>query len=356
MARARLVGLAKRFGDTAALAALDLDVEDGELVTVLGPSGCGKSTLLRLIAGLEPPDAGEIRLDGERIDRLPPGKRDVAMVFQSYALYPHMSVRANVEFPLRMRGVERDARKQRIAEIAALLELVPLLDRLPAALSGGERQRVALARALVRRPKLFLLDEPLSNLDARLRAHVRRFFHDLQRRLGVTTLYVTHDQSEAMTLGDRVVVLEAGRVQQVAPPVELYERPANRFVAGFVGAPPLNLLPATSDGGVLRVADQTIVPEPALRAGLASSADELTVGVRPEDFGPATAAAGEDTLVAVPEPGSREFLGGETILTARVGEAKVLVRLFGNAPLPERVAAPAASLHVFDRAGRRIGP
>jgi ABC-type sugar transport system ATPase subunit len=356
MARARLVGLEKRFDGVAALAALDLDVADGELVAVLGPSGCGKSTLLRLIAGLEPLDAGEIYLDEERIDRAPPGRRDVAMVFQSYALYPHMSVRQNIEFPLRMRGVAGALRGERVAEIAGLLELVPLLDRLPGALSGGERQRVALARALVRRPKLFLLDEPLSNLDARLRAHVRRFFRDLQRRLAVTTLYVTHDQTEALTLGRRVVVLERGRVQQIASPVDLYERPANRFVAGFVGSPPMNLLPARNEHGALRVAGQTIVPGTELERLLASIGETVTLGVRPEAFSPATEAAPEAGLVAVTEPDSREFLGGETLVSARIGEASILVRLFGEGPLPARVAAPGASLHVFDETGRRVGP
>jgi ABC-type sugar transport system ATPase subunit len=354
MARARIVGLEKRFGAVAALAALDLTVDDGELVTVLGPSGCGKSTLLKLIAGLELPDAGEIHLDGERIDRMPPGKRDVAMVFQSYALYPHMSVRENVEFPLRMRRVERVERDRRVDEIASLLELVPLLDRRPAALSGGERQRVALARALVRRPKLFLLDEPLSNLDARLRAHVRRFFRELQRRVGVTTLYVTHDQTEALTLGRRVVVLDRGRVQQVDRPLDLYERPANRFVAGFVGTPPMNLLPARHVDGALRVADQTILPAPGLRRRLGSPG-EVILGVRPEAFRPLDASDG-DALIAIPEPSSQEFLGGETLLTARVGATTVLVRLIGNAPPPARVAAPAESLHLFDQAGHRIGP
>jgi ABC-type sugar transport system ATPase subunit len=231
-----------------------------------------------------------------------------------------------------------------------------LLSRLPAALSGGERQRVALARALVRRPKLFLLDEPLSNLDARLRAHVRRFFRELQRRLGITTLYVTHDQTEAMTLGRRVVVLERGRVQQVAPPLEMYERPANRFVASFVGSPPMNLIETRVADGALRLADQTILLPAELRRRLGSVSDVLTLGVRAEAFRPAD-VVGSDELVAIPDPASRELLGGETLLSARVGEETVLVRLFGTlAMLPARVAAPVASLHFFDRSGRRLGP
>jgi ABC-type sugar transport system ATPase subunit len=356
---ASLRGLEKRFGPASALAPFDLEVEDGELVTILGPSGCGKSTLLRLIAGLERPDAGEIRLDGVRIDPLPPGARDVAMVFQSYALYPHMTVRENVEFPLRMRRTAPAERAARTDEVASLLELTPFLDRRPAALSGGERQRVALARALVRRPRLFLLDEPLSNLDVRLRDRVRRFFRDLQRRVGVTTLYVTHDQMEALTLGRRVVVLNEGRIQQVDPPAELYDRPANRFVAGFVGQPPMNLLPARVAAGGYHVGDRTIEVPGCPSSAVGAVGTAVTLGVRPEAFRPIedTRGGGRDHLVAIPDVESRELLGGETVLSARVGEADVIVRLFGNMPRPPaRVAAPAASLHVFDDAGRRLGP
>ncbi|MEW6268248.1 MAG: ABC transporter ATP-binding protein, partial [Thermodesulfobacteriota bacterium] len=284
MARAVLTGLEKRFGDLAVLRSFSLVAEDGELVTVLGPSGCGKSTLLRLIAGLEEPTGGTITLDGRRIDELPPHERDVAMVFQSYALYPHMTVRANVEFPLRMRGVARDERRRRAEEVAGLLELGELLERKPGALSGGQRQRVALARALVRRPALFLLDEPLSNLDARLRESVRRYIRDVQRRLHVTTLYVTHDQTEAMTLGDRVVVLERGRVQQCDTPVAVYERPANAFVAGFVGTPPMNLLRGRRADGMLAIGDVRIPLDDAARRTLSGAGAEVVVGVRPEAF------------------------------------------------------------------------
>src|SRR5581483_2946327 len=266
MARALLENVGKRYGDVVALEGFSLDVADGELVTVLGPSGCGKSTLLRLIAGLEPMTDGAIRLDERRIDGLPPEDRDVAMVFQSYALYPHMTVRGNVEFPLRMRRVARAERRRRAQEVAELLEIGAMLDRRPSALSGGQRQRVALARALVRHPALFLLDEPLSNLDARLRASVRQYIRDVQRRLSVTTLYVTHDQTEAMTRGHRVVVLDRGRMQQVDTPLAVYERPANAFVAGFLGAPPMNLVPGEVAGGVLAVGDQRVDLRRAWRA------------------------------------------------------------------------------------------
>jgi multiple sugar transport system ATP-binding protein len=358
MARAVVHDLAKSFGDVVVLDGFSLEVEDGELVTVLGPSGCGKSTVLRLIAGLEEPSRGTITLDGRRIDGLPAHERDVAMVFQSYALYPHMTVRANVEFPLHMRGVPRAERRRRAEEVAELLELTQLLDRKPAALSGGQRQRVALARALVRRPRLFLLDEPLSNLDARLRDSVRRYVREVQRRLRVTTLYVTHDQTEAMTLGDRVVLLERSRIQQCDTPLAVYERPANAFVAGFVGTPPMNLLRARNEDGVLLVGGRRVVVGDAVRRALAVTSPDLVVGVRPESFAPCEDAAAGDPgrLVAVVDPASAERLGGETLLRAALGEEAVTVRLFGTVAVPpRRVAAPAEALHFFaGDDGRRL--
>jgi ABC-type sugar transport system ATPase subunit len=267
-----------------------------------------------------------------------------------------MTVRGNVEFPLRMRGVPAAARRRQAEEVAALLELGDLLDRRPAALSGGQRQRVALARAVVRRPRLFLLDEPLSNLDARLRTSVRQYLRDLQRRLGVTTLYVTHDQTEAMTLGDRVVVLDRGRNQQVDPPLALYERPANAFVAAFVGSPPMNLLAAEWADGALRLGGQSVVPPDGLRVRLGSVRRPVRVGVRPEAFLPADGPAG-GALVAVPRPETRELLGGETLVRAAVGGEEVVVRLFGAArEVPARVAAPPEALHVFAGDGSRLGP
>ena len=368
MARAELERVSRTIDGVPIVREIDLEIADGELVAVLGPSGCGKSTLLRLVAGLDELTSGTIRLGERRIDGVPAHERDVAMVFQSYALYPHLTVRGNVEFPLRMRGVPRTERARRVAEVAALVEIDALLDRRPAALSGGQRQRVALARALVRAPALFLLDEPLSNLDARLRADVRRSIRALQRRLGVTTLYVTHDQTEAMTLGDRVVVLESGRVQQVGTPLEVYERPANAFVAGFVGAPPMNLLAATFDGTHLHVGGVRTSPSDAQRAALADVRGAVTVGVRPEAFAPCPddrAAAADavatdlvdDALIATVEPGSGEILGGETLLRARAGDATVVVRLPGNVSAPPaRVAADRRDLHLFDaHDGRRLG-
>ncbi len=353
MARATFTDVAKRFGDVVALADFTLEVGDGELLAILGPSGCGKSTLLRLTAGLEELTEGEILLDGGRIDRLPAHARDVAMIFQSYALYPHMTVRGNLEFPLRMRGVGRMDRRARVDEIAALLEIGGLLERRPAELSGGQRQRVAVGRAVVRRPRLFLMDEPLSNLDARLRGSIRQYLRDLQHRLGVTTLYVTHDQGEAMTLGDRVVVLDRGRMQQVDTPIALYERPANTFVAGFVGSPAMNLVDGEYADGVVRVGDQGCRIPDALRPALGGTRGGVVVGVRPEAFGPGT-----DGLVAVPDPGTRELLGSETIVRARLGGRDVTVRLPGLVrDLPARVTAPPDALHVFSAAdGRRLGP
>jgi len=250
----------KTFGEVRAVDGVDLVTREGEFLVLLGPSGCGKTTLLRMIAGLEQPSSGEILIGGQVVNDLPPRARKIAMVFQSYALYPHMTVRGNIEFPLRMHGVAREARRRRVEDVAALVEIGAILERRPAELSGGQRQRVALARALVRHPALFLLDEPLSNVDAPLRAALRQHIRALQRRLGVTTLYVTHEQAEAMTLGDRMVVLDGGRIQQVDAPGAVYERPANTFVAGFVGTPPMNLFGAEVADGALRVGEEGGLP------------------------------------------------------------------------------------------------
>jgi multiple sugar transport system ATP-binding protein len=264
MAELRIEGLSKRFGGTRAVEDVSLTAADGEVLALLGPSGCGKSTLLRLIAGLETPDAGRVRLDGADVTALAPAERDVAMVFQSYALYPHMTVEANVAVPLRLRKVARGEVRRRVDEAAALLGIGHLLDRRPRQLSGGQRQRVAVARAIVRQPRVFLLDEPLSNLDALLRERTRRELKLLFARLGTTVVYVTHDQAEGMTLADRVAVLREGRIEQVGTPAGVYRLPQTRFVAGFVGSPPMNLLPGEVFGR-----------------------DELrgvVVGVRPEDL------------------------------------------------------------------------
>jgi ABC-type sugar transport system ATPase subunit len=255
MAQVRFEHIDKRFDDGyLALADFHLEVSDGELLVLVGPSGSGKSTALRLLAGLEEATAGELHIGDRRVDGLPPQQRNLAMVFQNYALYPHMSVAANLEFPLKMQPMSRTERRRRVMEVAGLLGLGELLQRKPAQLSGGQRQRVAMGRALVRMPQVFLMDEPLSNLDAKLRVAIRTEIADLQRRIGVTTLYVTHDQIEAMTLGQRVAVLDRGRLQQVDTPLELYRNPANTFVARFIGNPGMNILPVkveTADGGVV---------------------------------------------------------------------------------------------------------
>jgi len=228
--------VSKKFPDgTLAVADVNLEIPDGEFVILVGPSGCGKSTTLNMVAGLEEVSSGDILIDGERVNDLQPKDRDIAMVFQSYALYPNMTVRGNISFPLRLAKLDKREIERRVREVAHILELEPLLDRKPANLSGGQRQRVAMGRAIVRSPKAFLMDEPLSNLDAKLRVQMRTQLSRLQKRLGTTTVYVTHDQTEAMTLGDRVVVMRAGRVQQVGPPQELYDHPTNLFVAGFIG-------------------------------------------------------------------------------------------------------------------------
>ncbi|MBI5504126.1 MAG: ATP-binding cassette domain-containing protein [Deltaproteobacteria bacterium] len=263
MARVLCQAIVKEFSPgSRAVDDVSLDIADGELLVMVGPSGCGKSTLLRIVAGLETPTSGEVRIGDAVVNDLSPQQRNVAMVFQDYALYPHMTVRRNLEFPLRMRRMARTDIDARVARTAELLGLSPLLERLPKQLSGGQRQRVAMGRALVREPSVSLLDEPLSNLDAKLRVQVRAEIAELQRRTGTTMVYVTHDQVEAMTLGHRVAVLDHGRLQQVAPPAELYERPVNAFVAGFLGSPPMNLLRAgvsrVGDGLVLRVGAQTV--------------------------------------------------------------------------------------------------
>ena len=356
MAQAEFNQVTKRFDGVVALSDFTLQVADGEFITVLGPSGCGKSTLLRLTAGLETLSGGTISLGSHRIDTLPPQQRDVAMVFQNYALYPHMTTRGNIEFPLRMRGIAASPRRAQAERVAGLLQLNDLLERRPGQLSGGQRQRVALARALVRNPSLFLLDEPLSNLDARLRLNVRQYIKNVQRQLGVTTLYVTHDQSEAMTLGDRIVVIHQGRIQQVGDPMQIYERPATTFVAAFIGTPPMNLLPADYVDGVLHIGDQHLPVPPRVREGLGASTRRLTVGVRPEAF---TASDGAGpSLVAIPDAITREVLGSETLVRAAVGTEQVTVRLFGIATdIPQRVRAPVEAFQLFAAdSGTRIGP
>ena len=301
-----LKGVQKRFGDLTAVAAVDLEIHPGELIVLVGPSGCGKSTLLRLIAGLEERDAGEVWIGERCVDELAPGERDVAMVFQSYALYPHMTVAQNLGFGLRMRGTGRTETSERVSEVAGALGLTGLLSRRPGQLSGGQQQRVALGRAMVRDPGVFLFDEPLSNLDAGLRLRTRDEIAALHRRLGTTMIFVTHDQVEALSLGQRVAVMDRGRVQQVGTPHEVYRRPANLFVAGFVGSPPINQLRLARDREGRLAGGPFVFPGPAPHP-------EATLGVRPEDLTvtvvtPAAPAQPPGSAGAPPGPGqSPEF-------------------------------------------------
>jgi ABC-type sugar transport system ATPase subunit len=349
--------VSKRYPNgVSAVEGVSFDVADRELLVLVGPSGCGKSTLLRLLAGLETATAGTIRIGDRVVNDLAPQERNVAMVFQDYALYPFMTVRRNLGFPLEMRRLDRGAIDAQVQRVATMLELGELLERLPRQLSGGQRQRVAMGRALVREPSVSLLDEPLSNLDAKLRIDVRAQIAELQERTGTTMVYVTHDQTEAMTLGHRIAVLDKGHLQQIATPRELYDRPANQFVAGFIGSPPMALLPATAavDGGalVLTVAGQRVrVGGPAVAAG-SHAATARTVGVRPEAW---TVADGQpDALRATVE--HVEFLGHETLLHVRVEDVPLIVRVAGaaRAVAGDEVHLAPSAVHLFDAEGHRV--
>jgi len=336
---------------------LSLTVKDGEFLVLVGPSGCGKSTSLRMLAGLEEIDEGRILIGDRDVTNVAPKDRDIAMVFQSYALYPHMTVAENMGFALKIAGVSKEEREKRVNEAAKLLDLEPYLERKPKALSGGQRQRVAMGRAIVREPQVFLMDEPLSNLDAKLRVATRTQIAALQRRLGITTVYVTHDQVEAMTMGDRVAVLKDGLLQQVDTPRNLYDNPANAFVAGFIGSPAMNLLSAPVSGGKAMLGDLGIdVP--------GSAGASVTVGIRPESFSPA--ATGFKVIVEVVEElGADAFVYGKpadsSLKFVNAGDegAQVIVRWDPkNPPKPGdtvTVAAPAASVHLFNSStGERI--
>jgi ABC-type sugar transport system ATPase subunit len=334
MATVQFEHVSKRFGNVVAVDDLTLQVLDGELLVLLGPSGCGKSTVLRMVAGLDEPDEGLVMIGEDTVNDVEPRDRDVAMVFQSYALYPHLTVARNLEFPLRQRGVDRAEREKAVAEVAELLQLTPLLERKPAQLSGGQRQRVALGRAIVRRPAAFLMDEPLSNLDAALRAETRGEIVALQKRLGTTTMYVTHDQVEAMTMGDRIAVISAGVLQQVTTPKDLYALPANVFVAGFLGNPPMNLMPATVTTGtagstVLRLAGGEVPLPPAYNPSRLPTT--VTAGVRPE----ALALDPQGSLSAAMTVA--EVLGAEVHVIARLPDGtRLIVRQDAKHALPNR--------------------
>ncbi|MEW2075204.1 ABC transporter ATP-binding protein [Streptomyces sp. NPDC012403] len=314
MAEIVLEGVTKRYPDgSLAVRDVDLDIADGEFVILVGPSGCGKSTTLNMIAGLEDITEGTLRIGGRVVNDLAPKERDVAMVFQSYALYPHMSVRENMGFPLRLAKVDKATVDSKVEEAARVLDLSEFLDRKPANLSGGQRQRVAMGRAIVRDPKAFLMDEPLSNLDAKLRVQMRTQISRLQRRLGTTTVYVTHDQTEAMTLGDRVVVMRQGLVQQVGTPARLYDMPRNLFVAGFIGSPAMNFVSASLSGGVLRTPLGDLPIDDRVRRALErrDAPREVIVGLRPEAFEDASLAPGTGGPVVTATVDVLESLGSD---------------------------------------------
>jgi sn-glycerol 3-phosphate transport system ATP-binding protein len=350
MATLTLNDIRKSFGSTTVLHGINLDIAEGEMVVIVGASGCGKSTLLRIAAGLETPTSGTVRIADRDVTELEPADRDIAMVFQNYALYPHMTVFDNMAYGLKIRGMPRDAIRQRVEESAALLGIMPLLGRRPRELSGGQRQRVAMGRAIVREPKLFLFDEPLSNLDAKLRVQMRAEIRRLQRRLGVTSLFVTHDQVEAMTLGDRLVVMNQGRAAQIATPMEIFAAPADTYVAAFIGSPSMNLLRATLNadgwGATLAAGGGVSFDEP--RPGPAGQA--LIIGIRPEHV---TLGGELPMAIELIEP-----LGSETVLHGTLpGGETMAVRVQGPAPVSGGTMPVSIvhSMHVFDaETGKRI--
>ena len=347
MSDVRLQGIVKRFGDVTAIAGVDLEVESGEFLVVLGPSGCGKTTLMRTVAGLEEPNEGSIQIGEREVTELPPRKRGIAMVFQSYALYPHMTVANNIAFPLKAQGRSRDTaeREARVLQAAQMVSIDHLLGRRPRQLSGGERQRVAIARAIVTEPEVLLLDEPLSNLDAKLRAYARDELKSFQRKLGITTIFVTHDQIEAMGLGDRIVVMEHGMVQQIGPPQAIYNRPANTFVATFLGSPGMNLLPV-AEGELLGFRPEHLQPADSL----GESAEKPVNGARLFDY----------------QITRMEYLGADRLLYGHIDDFRgnpqlMVARLPSNVTIKLQIgksypfAVASEQLHIFDRrTGERI--
>jgi multiple sugar transport system ATP-binding protein len=353
MAAVALNDVRKAFGASEVLHGVDIEIADGEFCVLVGPSGCGKSTLLRMIAGLENITSGEIAIGGRVVNQVHPKERDIAMVFQNYALYPHMTVAANMGFSLALRGTEKALIAERVRAAAEILGLVPYLERFPRQLSGGQRQRVAMGRAIVRKPQVFLFDEPLSNLDAKLRVAMRTEIKELHQRLKTTTVYVTHDQIEAMTMADRIVVMHDGRVEQIGSPLELYDRPANQFVAGFIGSPAMNFLEGTvRAGSAAHVQTPAGSRLPLPPAAGAADGRAVVYGIRPEHLD--LAEDGFDAEVVVIEP-----TGSETQLYARVGEQEI-VAVFRErhsfAPGQKIRLRPRAEVaHIFDAStGKRI--
>ena len=353
MAFLELNGVAKSYGDTRALDGFSLEVREGELVTLLGPSGSGKSTALRIVAGLETADAGEVRIGGVDVTGVEASERGISMVFQSFALFPHMSVAENIGFGLAARRTPAAEVRRLVEEVADWLALAPVLDRRPSQLSGGERQRVALARGMVRRPRLLLMDEPLSNLDAKLRVQTRAEIRRIHAQAGITLLYVTHDQAEALSLGDRVAIIDGGRLQQHAAPAEVYEHPANRFVAGFLGNPPMNLLPARVDGASVQADGIRVRRDEGARP--LDHGRQVLLGFRPEHVvvaGPAHGVAAGDAFEAVLEVS--EHVGHERLWYLRVGEREVIARPGAEHAIAEgtriRASVQPAGVRLFDPA------
>jgi multiple sugar transport system ATP-binding protein len=345
----------KRYGDVVAVRDFNLEIQDEEFLVLVGPSGCGKTTALRMIAGLEEITEGTLKIGDRVVNDLAPKDRDVAMVFQSYALYPHMSVRDNLAFGLKLRKVKKAEIEQRVQEAARIIELTNLLDRKPKQLSGGQRQRVALGRAIVREPAVFLMDEPLSNLDAKLRVQTRAEIARLHQRLKTTIVYVTHDQVEAMTMGNRIAVMNNGILQQVGPPQELYEHPINKFVAGFIGSPAMNFINVnpTRDGGRVTLRNENIdLPVPdRLKAAVEGAGNELTAGVRPEHFELGDAAANTATFRATCDV--VEFLGNEELLHVRVGEHDLVAIVDASHRVRPgdvlELHVPIEKIHIFEQ-------
>ena len=355
MAAIEFKHLHKAYGESVIVRDLSLQIADGELLVLVGPSGCGKSTILRMLAGLLEPTSGEILIDGVDVTRRPPGERDIAMVFQSYALYPHMTVAENIGFPLRVRRLAAAQIAGRVAEVADILGIGELLPRLPRDLSGGQRQRVAMGRAIIREPKAFLFDEPLSNLDAALRGRMRGEIAALHRRLGATMIYVTHDQHEAMTLADRLVLLSGGVIAQAGAPLEVYHAPASRFVAEFLGSPPMGFLPALADQGRVRCAGMD------LPAGQGALPAALWLGVRPERLRVVRGGSGSDGPTMRGKVEWLERTGGETLLYVQIEAERLVARLAGEHDLDglhpgAEVQLALSEAHLFDRAdGSRLG-
>jgi multiple sugar transport system ATP-binding protein len=350
MASVSIRNVIKRFGETAVLHGVSIEIPDGSFTVLVGPSGCGKSTLLRMVAGLENISGGEVAISGKVVNQVPPKERDIAMVFQNYALYPHMTVRDNMAFSLALAKKDKAFIDQRVGKAAGILGLTPLLDRFPRQLSGGQRQRVAMGRCIVRDPQVFLFDEPLSNLDAKLRVAMRTEIKELHQRLKTTSVYVTHDQIEAMTMADQIVVMHDGRVEQIGSPLQLYDRPANRFVAGFIGSPAMNFIDGTQKDGALLAANGARLPIAAARGD--NDGRPLVYGIRPEHLD--LADDGFEAEVVVIEP-----TGSETQLFARLGEQEI-VAIFRErhefAPGQKIRLKPRAPVaHLFDASsGQRI--